>query len=92
MFILKPVGILKIAGKSSVQSVAGSILRTFEDGKDVELHAIGASSTNQAVKAIAAARGVFATKGYDALVRIGFSEIVIEGEERTMMVFKLVIN
>lgn len=88
----KPVGILKVAGGSSVSSIAGSIIKTIEDHKDVELHAIGASSVNQTCKAIASARGILASKGLDALIRIGFSETTIEGEVRTMMVFRLVIQ
>lgn len=34
--------VLKVAGKSSVKAVAGSIAKSFEDGKNVELLAIGA--------------------------------------------------
>ena len=45
--------ILKVAGNSNVSSVAGSIVKSIEDGKKVELHAIGASAVNQCCKAIA---------------------------------------
>ncbi len=83
--------ILKVAGKSTVSAVAGSIVKSIEDSKDVELHAIGASSVNQTVKAIATARGILATKGLEALVRIGFSETTIDGEVRTMMIFKIIL-
>jgi len=88
----KEINILKIAGKSNVSSVAGSIVKSIEDNKDVELHAIGASSTNQACKAIASARGILATKGIDALVRLGFSETTIDGEVRTMLLFRLILQ
>lgn len=84
--------ILKVAGNSNVLSVAGSIVKAVEDGNRVELHSIGASSVNQTVKAIATARGILATKGYDALVKIGFSNTVIEGYERTLMKFIIVID
>ena len=87
----KQVNILKVAGKSNVSSVAGSIVKTIEDNRDVELHAIGASAVNQTCKAIASARGILSTKGIEALVRVGFSETEIDGEVRTMMVFKLVL-
>lgn len=89
---MKEVNILKVAGKSSVSSVAGSIVKSIEDNKNVELHAIGASSVNQTVKAIATARGILSAKGYEALVRIGFSETEINGSEKTMMKFKIVIS
>lgn len=88
---MKEVNILKVAGKSSVPSVAGSIVKSIEDNRNVELHAIGASSINQTCKAIATARGILSTKGIEALVRMGFSETVIDGEERTMMLFKIVL-
>ena len=84
--------ILKVAGNSNVLSVAGSIVKAVEDGNRVELHSIGASSVNQTVKAIATARGILATKGYDALVKIGVSNTVIEGDERTLMKFIIVID
>ena len=77
---------LKVAGNSNVLSVA------IEEGNRVELHAIGASSVNQTVKAIATARGILATKGQDALVKIGFSNTMIEGNERTLMKFIIVID
>ena len=85
------VNVLKVAGKSNVSSVAGSIVKSIEDHKSVELHAIGASSVNQTCKAIATARGILATKGHEALSRIGFSETVIKGETKTMMIFKIVL-
>lgn len=89
---MKDINILKVAGKSTVSSVAGSIVKTVEDNMAVELHAIGASAVNQSVKAIATARGMLSSKGIEALVRVGFSETEINGEQRTMMKFKLVIS
>lgn len=83
---------LKVAGNSNVLSVAGSIVKAIEEGNRVELHAIGASSVNQTTKAIATARGILATKGQDALVKIGFSNTEINGQERTMMKFIIVID
>lgn len=89
---MKETNILKVAGKSSVPSVAGSIVKSIEDGKDVELHCIGASAINQCVKAIATARGILSTKGFEALVRIGFSKTLVNEEEKTMIVFRVVIQ
>lgn len=80
---------LKVAGKSPVKSVAGSIVKSFEDGKEVEVSAIGASAVNQAVKAMAMARGMMSTKGYDLYVAPGFDSVVIDGEEKTSIRFVL---
>ena len=88
---MKQVNILKVSGNSSVPSVAGSIVKSIEDGRGVELHCIGASSVNQTCKAIATARGILSTKGKEALVRVGFSQTEINGEERTMMVFIIIL-
>lgn len=82
---------LKVAGKSSVAGVAGSIVKSIEDRKDVELKAIGASAVNQMVKAVATARGILASKGVDILIKPGFSETIINDEEKTMILFKIVI-
>jgi stage V sporulation protein SpoVS len=89
---MRELNVLKVAGKSSVPSVAGSIVKSIEDGRDVELHAIGASAVNQTCKAIATARGILATKGIEALSRLGFSTTEINGEERTMIIFKIILS
>ncbi len=80
---------LRVAGKSSVKAVAGSIVKSFEEGNEVEVHAIGASATNQSVKAMAMARGFMSTKGYDLYVAPGFSTTTIDGEEKTSIRFVL---
>lgn len=83
---------LKVSGKSNVSSVAGSIVKSItEGGNNVELHAIGASSVNQTVKAIASASGILATKAITVCTRIGFSETEINGATKTMMIFKIIL-
>jgi stage V sporulation protein S len=76
---------IKVASKSNVKSVAGSITKTLEDGNIAEVTTIGAGSLNQATKAIAMARGFIANKGKDAVVRPGFGDTTIDGEERTVI-------
>lgn len=89
---MKEVNILRVAGKSSVKAVAGSITKSFEEGKGVEVHAIGASAVNQSVKAIAMARGFLSTKGYDLYVAPGFATTTIDGEEKTSIKFVLKLS
>ncbi len=60
-----------------------------EDGA-TEVQAIGAGAVNQAVKAIAIARGFVAPGGLDLVVVPAFVDIQIEGEERTAI--KLLIQ
>lgn len=88
---MKELNILKVAGKSSVSSVSGSIVKSIESGRDVEIRCIGASSINQAVKSLATARGILASQGHDLLVKPGFSTTEINGEPKTMIVFKVII-
>lgn len=89
---MKKVNVLKVAGHSCVSSVAGSIVKSIEEGKEVELSAIGASAVNQTCKAIASARGLLAYKSLDLLIRPGFKVVEIEGKEVTTMIFKIVIQ
>jgi stage V sporulation protein S len=57
--------VLKVAASSDVGKLAGAIVKFMAEGARVELSAIGAGAVNQAVKAIAVARGMGATAGKD---------------------------
>ena len=48
---------LKVSSKSSPASVAGAIAGMVKDGVPVNLQSVGAGAVNQAIKAIAIARG-----------------------------------
>lgn len=50
---------------------------------NVEIQAIGAGALNQAIKAIAIARGFVAPSGKNLVCIPAFTDIVIDGEERT---------
>ena len=80
--------VLKVSTKSNPNSVAlAGVLR--ENGK-AEIQAIGAGALNQAVKAIAIARGFVAPHGMDLICVPAFIDITIDGEERTAI--KLLIE
>lgn len=72
------VEILKVSSKSRPKAVAGALATVAERDKKVVLHAIGAGAVNQAVKAIAIARGFVAPRGLDLFAVIAFSSIEIE--------------
>ena len=57
------VKVLKVAAGSEVGKVAGAIVKFMQEGRKVELSAIGAGAVNQAIKAVAVARGMAATHG-----------------------------
>lgn len=75
--------ILKVSAHSVPTSVAGAIAGVVRDRNVVEIQAVGAGATNQAVKSIAVARGYLAPIGIDLICIPAFASIVIDGEERT---------
>lgn len=83
---------IRVSGKSPVPQLAGSIIKSIEDGFKLEIRAVGASAVNQMYKSIAVARGTLATKGKDLLIKPGFSEIYEDGIEKTVMIANLVIQ
>ena len=75
--------VLKVSAKSVPNSVAGAIAGVIRESGSVEVQAVGAGATNQAVKAIAIARGDLAPAGMDLVCVPTFGNIVINDEERT---------
>ncbi|MCL5037026.1 MAG: stage V sporulation protein S [Chloroflexi bacterium] len=75
--------ILKVSAKSNPNSVAGALAGVLREKGSAEMQAIGAGAINQAVKAIAIARGFVAPSGMDLICVPAFTEIIIDGEERT---------
>ncbi|MBI2942615.1 MAG: stage V sporulation protein S [Candidatus Wallbacteria bacterium] len=73
--------ILKVSSKSRPKAVAGALATVVERDHKVVLHAIGAGAVNQAVKAIAIARGFVAPRGLDLVTIIAFSSIEIEAAD-----------
>ena len=82
--------LLKVASKSDPKAVAGALAGVIREEGTVELQAVGAGALNQAVKAVAIARGYVAPSGVDLYCIPGFADIEIEGEERTAI--KLIIK
>ena len=75
--------ILKISSKSNPNSVAGAIAGLVKESNKAEMQAIGAGALNQAVKAVAIARGFGAPSGVDLVCIPAFAEVEVEGEWRT---------
>lgn len=77
------VAVLKVSSKSNPNSVAGALTGVLKESDVAEIQAIGAGALNQAVKAIAISRGFLAPLGMDLVCIPAFSDVEIEGEERT---------
>ncbi|WP_077367568.1 stage V sporulation protein S [Anaerosalibacter sp. Marseille-P3206] len=82
--------VLKVATKSSPNSVAGALAGVLREKGAAEIQAIGAGALNQAVKAVAIARGFVAPSGMDLICIPAFTDIEIDGEERTAI--KLIVE
>ena len=78
---------LKVSSKSEPKSVAGAIAAILRTGEPVEINAIGAAAVNQVGKSIAVARGYVAHNGIDLICVPAFSQIDVDGQEKTSIRF-----
>ena len=83
---------LKVSSKSSPASVAGAIAGMVKDGVPVNLQCVGAGAVNQAIKAIAIARGFLTPMGLDISCAPVFSDILINGESRTAIRLSIYVH
>ena len=79
--------VLKVASNSKPNAVAGALAGVLREKGVAELQAIGAGAVNQALKAIAIARGYVAPSGTDLVCMPSFSDVEIDGEVRTAIKF-----
>ena len=82
--------VLKVSAKSSPNSIAGALAGVIRERGTAEIQAIGAGALNQAVKAVAIARGFVAPSGLELICIPAFTDIIIDGEERTAI--KLIVE
>ena len=81
---------LKVSSKSNPSKVAGAIANIFREKGIVELQTVGAGALNQAVKAVSIARGYISPSGVNLVCTPAFTDIEIEGKEKTAI--KLIIE
>ncbi len=77
------VEVLKVSSKSNPNSVAGALAGVLRQAGAVEVQVVGAGALNQAVKAIAIARGFVAPSNIDLVCIPTFADIEIDGQART---------
>lgn len=82
--------VLKVSSKSNPNSVAGALAGVIREKGSAEIQAIGAGALNQAIKSIAVARGFVAPSGIELVCVPSFTDVKIEGEDRTAI--KLVVE
>lgn len=81
---------LKVSSKSDPNRVAGALANVLRDKGSAEIQSIGAGALNQAIKAVAIARGFVAPSGKNLVCIPAFTDIVIDGEDRTAI--KLIVE
>lgn len=81
------MNIIKVSSESRTSAVAGAIAGVVREHNRAEIQAIGAGAVNQAVKAIAIARGYLHEDGLDVVCIPEFTSVDIGGKERTALRF-----
>jgi len=81
--------LLRVSSKSKPNSVAGAIAGVLRESGAVKIQVIGAGALNQAIKAIAIARGYVAPSGISLVCIPSFIDVVINGEERTAILLTI---
>ena len=79
--------IIKVSARSRSTAVAGAIAGVMRQHSFAEVQAIGAGAVNQAVKALAIARGYLERDEIDIVTTPCFTEVDIDGQERTAVRF-----
>ena len=80
---------LRVSAGSNPQSVASAIAHAVYESRQVKLRAVGAGAVNQAVKAIAIARGYVAPRGLDLTCKPGFTTIESRDGEISAIMFAI---
>jgi stage V sporulation protein S len=74
---------IKVSANSRSTAVAGAVAGVIRDAGHAEVQAIGASAVNQAIKAIAIAHGHLQLDNINIVCVPSFTEVEIDGHERT---------
>ena len=82
--------IIKVSSESRTSAVAGAIAGVVREQNRADVQAIGAGAVNQAIKAVAIARGYLQEDGLDVICVPEFASVDIDGKERTAI--RLVIE
>lgn len=77
------MSLLRVGSKSDPNKVAGALAGTIREEQRCEMQTIGAGALNQAVKALAIARGFLAPSGIDLICYPAFIDVTVDGQERT---------
>ena len=83
------IDIIKVSATSRTSAVAGAIAGVMREQRHAEVQAIGASAVNQAVKALALAKGYLSEDGIDIYCVPEFVDVEIDNKVRTAIRFSV---
>ena len=83
----KDDSVLRVSASSNPQAVASAVAHSIYETKECKIRAVGAGAVNQAVKAIAIARGYTAPRGLDLKCIPGFASIKSHDGDISAIVF-----
>lgn len=75
--------IMRVSRTSNASQVAGAIANMITKENELKIMVIGAGALNQAIKAIAIARGFIVPTGNDLIVVPSFKDLIVDNKERT---------
>lgn len=76
----KIMEMMRVSSTSQPSKVAGALTSILREQKSVQIQVIGAASLNQAMKAIAIARGYIAPGGYEIYCIPSFYDLTIDDQ------------
>ena len=83
---------LRVSAGSNPQAVASALAHGLYENRSVKMRAVGAGAVNQAVKAIAIARGYVAPRGMDLTCIPGFATISSRDGDISAIVFAVTVT
>ena len=84
--------VLRVGAGSNPQAVASAVAHSIYETRSCTIRAVGAGAVNQAVKAIAIARGYTAPRGLDLVCIPGFTSIKSHDGDISAIVFQINAN
>ena len=82
--------VFKVASKTNPGDLAAAIAGAVREEHEVEMNAIGAGAVNQAIKAVATAKGFLAPAGIRIVADPSFKEQELNGRLTTAMALEVV--
>lgn len=80
-----------VSSSTPVAKLGSAIAHGVYADRNITLRAIGAGAVSQAMKAVAAAIGYAAPRGYDLAVRPSFQDVEFADKSVTALVFQVIV-